>query len=125
MSIMKRHRAFASVVAGSMMLVALLANASGAAQVPSFKSRVTIKSNMSGWVFSPRRACERNRQVFVFRVRKGPNQLIAQVAANNKGRWKIDEPAKGRYYARVRRTLVGNYANTKICLADRSPTVKI
>jgi hypothetical protein len=79
----------------------------------------------SGDIFSPRRACKKERRVLVFRVRPGADQKIG-ATKSYKG---TDQPGyfwtlfkegvliRGKFYAKVR--------PTDVCQGDRSGTLTI
>jgi hypothetical protein len=121
-----------ATVALALVLVVPLVVATAAmvsAHNASFDSSVSInhdRPNFKGRVSSERERCERDREVSVFKARKGPDRLIGTDTTNDNGRYVVPKPgARGRFYAKVAREVFGGYGHRHVCEADTSGTIRV
>jgi hypothetical protein len=113
-------------------LVCCLAVAPTAGAIVAYPSHVTIHygpinkaftREFSGRVKSPKPGCVSGRLVKVFHKQQGPDSAISPpVETDANGHWAIgSDTAHGRYYAKVKPSLLGN----KVCKRTRSEIIKV
>lgn len=109
----------------------------GALAIPAAAPAAPISSSISitfvdrpgadifrGRVASPNANCIENRDVRVFRVRRGDDQLIDTDNSEDNGTWLIDvegDPDPGRYYARITPLRLG----ADVCRGARSAIIAV
>jgi hypothetical protein len=75
-----------------------------------------------GRIISGRSFCKANRVVRLFRVRPGPNRLLATDRSDSEGEYRfIRHPRRDqRVYTRIRARSSSSYGHSHNCAADRS-----
>jgi hypothetical protein len=75
-----------------------------------------------GRIISGRSFCKANRVVRLFRVRPGPNRLLATDRSDSEGEYRfIRHPRRDqRVYTRIRARSFNTYGHSHNCAADRS-----
>jgi len=127
-----RKRAIAAMFIGGLTVAGLVFATWGAsAHTASFDSTVTISQvdshlKVHGHVESGPRFCQTDRDVEVFKVRRGPDKFIDDSNTGNDRIWgPVVVPKRGRYYARVLQAVRTSYGHDHTCLADRSGTIRV
>lgn len=89
-------------------------------------SKVTLKDDprFHGRVKSDSPKCERSRKVKVLAKDDGPDDLLATVTTNRRGRWKaLFGSETGDFYAKLKPKDAGPAGHAHICKGDRSPSL--
>jgi hypothetical protein len=90
----------------------------------SVANQVTMSysnGDFHGEVVSQRNSCKVNRVVKLFKVKDGPDDLIATDTTNNNGNFRISRPqAHGTFYAKIERRVQASYGHYHECGGDRS-----
>lgn len=101
----------------------------GTGETEKHDSRVTIDHNSAGFHGTVNSAakCERQRQVLVKKVRRGPDRLIGKDQTSTSGQWVVphQDTRRGRYYAKVLKRVFTQGDTQVTCRGDRSDTVRV
>lgn len=118
------------VLAGASMALASFGVASAHESVD--ESNVSIKEykkGVKGEVTSDAPSCTVDREVKVFKAKKGKDKKIGTTTTNLLGKWKLNVPnAKGKYYVKAPRSLdeyTDEYFHLHDCGAATSDKVKV
>ncbi|HSI79196.1 MAG TPA: hypothetical protein VK919_00965 [Solirubrobacterales bacterium] len=132
MAISSKTTVLAAIVAA--LAVALVAGVEVATpHTAKYDSRVRItgyidNQSFLGRVGSERKACKRKRLVTVWKRNPGAmDGPVGTARSNRKGIWAISAPSapSGRYYATVKRRVIGGAGHRHVCKRDRSKRFRL